>query len=230
MQRIREGLFLLEAGSPVNCYLIEGGQGLTLVDTGPAERVEALVGEVVGGGFGLDDLQRIVVTHAHPDHAGGAAALLKRKRVKVFAHPFEIPALEGRAAPARRRGLRGRLRALASRLLDKREPLSSVVAASPREPIRGLPQWQVLHLPGHTPGSLGLFDPAHGVLLCGDALSYRGGRLRSADGEAAEPAKAQDTLRRVAELDVDVLCFGRGPVLRPRAWKAVEALLEGRRP
>ena len=200
------------------------------MDTGPADRIGALVDEVVGGGFGLDDLQRIVITHAHPDPSGGVAAMLRRKRVKVFAHPKEIPALEGKAAPARGQGLGGRLRALASRLMEKREPIISVVAASPREPIRGLPQWQVLHLPGHTPGSIGLFDPAHGVLLCGDALSNRGEKLRPADGQAADRGEALATLRRLAEVDVDVLCFGRGPVLRPRAWKSIEALLGPPRP
>lgn len=180
----------------------------------------------MGGGFALDDLQRIVVTHSHKDHAGGVAALLRRKRVKVYAHPAEIPILEGKGDPSLGGGWLGKLRALAASVFDKREPIISVVAASPREPIRGLPQWQVLHLPGHTAGSLGLFAPAHGTLLCGDALSYRGERLRPADGEAIDRAEALATVKRLAELDVDVLCFGRGPVLRPRAWKALEALLQ----
>lgn len=228
MQRIREGLYLLEAARPVNAYLIEGGQGLTLVDTGPARGIDGLVDEIVGGGFSLDDLQRIVLTHAHGDTSGGTAALLRRKRVKVYAHPGEIPALEGKASPARAAGLGGRLRSLAFRLLEKRDPLISVVSASPREPIRGLAQWQVVHAPGHTPGSLALFAPAQGVLLCGDALSYRGERLRIADGDASDRAAALETVKKLATMDVDVLGCGRGPVLRPRAWKHVEALIESR--
>lgn len=223
MQRIREGLYLLEAPRPANAYLIEGGQGLTLVDPGAASRVEALVAELSQGGFSLDALQRVVLTHAHPEHAGGTAELLRKKRVKVYAHPEEVPVLEGRAKAPRGKGLGGWLRALRGRLRKPSEALTTVVAASPREPIRGLAQWQVLHLPGHTPGSLGLYDPAHGVVLCGDAVSNLG-RLRVADGLAVDPSAATATARDLAKLDIDVLCPGRGAIVRPRAWQQLETL------
>lgn len=223
MQRIREGLYLLEAARPANSYLIEGGQGLTLVDPGPAFRIAALVEELTQGGFSLDALQRLVLTHAHPEHAGGTAELLRKKRVKVYAHPEDLPVLEGRAKSPRGKGFGGWLRSLPGQLRKPPEALVTVVGASPREPIRGLAQWQVLHLPGHTPGSLGLYDPAHGVVLCGDAVSNLG-KLRVADGAAVDPAAAATTLRQLAELDIEVLCPGRGSIVRPRAWQQLEAL------
>lgn len=196
---------------------------MTLIDPGPARSIDALAAELSQGGFSLDDLQRIVLTHAHPEHGGGTAELLRRRRVKVYAHPEDIPALEGRGRAPRGKGLEGWLKSLLERFGPRREPIPTVVPASPREPIRGLPQWQVLHLPGHTPGSLGLYDPAHGVVLCGDALTNRGA-LRVADGLASDPAAAADSLKRLSELDVDILCCGRGPVLRPRAWQQLETL------
>ena len=154
MQRLRAGLYLLESGRSVNSYLIESGAGLTLVDTGPAARAEALMEEILQAGFNLDDLERIVLTHAHPDHAGGAAALLRRRRVKVYAHPKEAAVLEGKARLVYGSGASGWVRGLPLRMGKRAEPLLDVVAASPREPIRGLPHWQMLHTPGHTPGSL----------------------------------------------------------------------------
>jgi len=210
----------LEAGRSVNAYLIESGAGLTLVDTGPADRAEALVDEIQQAGFRLDDLERIVITHAHADHSGGAAALLARKRVKVYAHPNDIAALEGKAPMSYGPGPLGWFRRRSARA----EPLLSVVPASPREPIRGLPRWQVLHTPGHTPGSLSLFDPVNGLLLCGDAITARDGRLALADRSASDRVDAAATLEQLASLDVEVLACGHGRVLRPRAWQKIEAL------
>ena len=221
MQRIRQGFYLLEAGRVANAYLLESASGLTLVDTGPADRGEALVEEIQQAGFHLDDLSRIVITHAHADHAGGAAAVLKRRRVKIYAHPADIAALEGRAPMHYGHGPLGWLRRKAARA----EPLPSVVAASPREPIRGLPHWQVLHTPGHTPGSLSLFNPVHGLLLCGDAIAARDGKLTLADRMASDRAAAAKSLEMLASLDVEVLACGHGDVLRPRAWQKIEALV-----
>lgn len=224
MQRIREGLYLLESGRTVNSYLIEG-QGLTLVDVGPEDSLDALIAEIHAGGFRLDDLQRVVLTHAHPDHAGAAPALLRRKRVKVFAHPEEIPTLEGREG--RPTGWFARLKEL---FADKAEPLPAVVPASPRDPIRGLARWQVLHLPGHSAGSLGLYDPANAVLLSGDAVSNRDGVPAIADSRALDLAVATRSASAIAKLDVEVIAPGHGPVMRPRAWKTVEGLLPSRAP
>jgi glyoxylase-like metal-dependent hydrolase (beta-lactamase superfamily II) len=197
-----------------------------LVDTGPADAAEALVEEIQQAGFHLDDLERIVITHAHADHAGGADAILKRKRVKVYAHPYDIAALEGKAPMSYGSGPVGWLRRRAARA----EPLFSVVPASPREPIRGLPHWQVLHTPGHTPGSLSLFEPVHGLLLCGDAITARGGRLTLADRMVSDSAEAAKTLGLLASLNVEVLACGHGHVLRPRAWQKIEALAGKKRP
>ena len=225
MQRIREGVYLLEAGRTVNSYLLESGTGLTLVDAGPEARADALIEEMQQAGFHLDHLARIVITHAHADHAGGVAALLRRKRVKVYAHPDDIPALEGKAPMYYGRGPWGWLRRKAART----EPLPVVVPASPRDPIRGLPHWQVLHTPGHTAGSLSLFNPVHGLLLCGDAIGARNGKLTLADQLVCDRAAAAKSLELLASLDVEVLACGHGHVLRPRAWQKIEALLGVRR-
>lgn len=74
--------------------------------------------------------------------------------------------------------------------------------------LPGLPGWQVLHTPGHTPGSVCLWHAQEGVLIVGDAMESRGGRpglpsrLFSVD-----LAQAHSSIRRLALLDVGVLCF-----------------------
>jgi glyoxylase-like metal-dependent hydrolase (beta-lactamase superfamily II) len=223
VQRLRRGLYLLESAESANCYLIEGAHGLTLFDTGEPAAAPRLAEEVARNGFALKDVEAIVLSHSHFDHAGGARGLLERHRVKVFAHPADIPAITGQGpAP---RDLRERLRRLLYRLRYYR-PLEVVVPVDEGETLRHLPQWQVLRLPGHTAGSIGLFQPGGRVLLCGDAVNNRGRSLElPADAQCEDRVAAQDSVRKLAALDLEVLGCGHGPVVLSGAGLKVQDLL-----
>lgn len=167
-----------------------------------------------------------MITHAHADHAGGLAALLELHPVKVFAHPLEAPVLLGEKPKAPFTGLRGFLLEAYHEQLLAWKPASSVLPLSPGMPLRGLPQWQILHTPGHTAGSLSLFHPVRQILLCGDALLSRKGRAALPDPSCvADAAALRGTLAALAKLDCDILCCGHGPVVRGGAFRHIEALL-----
>ncbi|MFN0028456.1 MAG: MBL fold metallo-hydrolase [Acidimicrobiales bacterium] len=68
--------------------------------------------------------------------------------------------------------------------------------------------FEVLHLPGHSPGSIGLWEAATGVLLSGDAI-YNGPLLDGIDG--ADPRACCDSLRRLVQLPVRVVHAGHEP-------------------
>jgi glyoxylase-like metal-dependent hydrolase (beta-lactamase superfamily II) len=224
VQRIRRNLYLLESAGIANCYLIEGTHGLTLFDTGHPSAAPQLIDELERNGFPIRDIEAIVLSHFHFDHAGGARGLLERHRVKVYTHPADAPAVKGKRRRAKGLGLR-----LWSSLLSLRypyRPLEVVVPIDEGETLRPLPQWQVLRLPGHTPGSIGLFQPSEKTLLCGDALNNRGGRL-AIPGEVHcdDPVAARETARKIAALDLEVLAPGHGPVVLSRAGLKVHDLL-----
>ena len=224
MQRLRRGLYLLESAKLANCYLIEGSHGLTLFDTGHPLAASRLIEEIARNGFALQDIEAIVLSHSHFDHAGGARGLLDRHRVKVFAHPADISAVKGQAEPPRTFGLR--LWRLLLGLRYPYRPLDVIVPINEGETLRPLPQWQVLRLPGHTPGSIGLFQPGERVLLCGDALNNRGGRLAiPGDGHCQDPVEARESVRKMGALDLEVLGCGHGPVVLSGAGLKVHDLL-----
>src|SRR5690242_4902561 len=76
------------AVGPVNCYLLDGPEPV-LVDTGPAtpEGEAALRDGLVALRVPVPEITAIVLTHHHPDHAGGLGWLLAETRGKVVGHP-----------------------------------------------------------------------------------------------------------------------------------------------
>jgi glyoxylase-like metal-dependent hydrolase (beta-lactamase superfamily II) len=226
VKRVAPGLFLLESCAPANAYLIEGSFDLTLVDAGPPESAGNLAAELRDNGFRIQDVQRAVLTHAHPGHAGGLSPLLEEHPFRVYAHRQEIPVLTGRRGPPRALGLGGLWRDFRRGRFRPWKRLDVALPLEEGHPVRGLAQWQVLHLGGHTRGSIGLFHPARQVLLCGDALCNQGGRLSAPEAGLLEsPEEAGRTLASLAGLDCDVLCCGHGPVIRGGAFRFIEGLL-----
>jgi glyoxylase-like metal-dependent hydrolase (beta-lactamase superfamily II) len=168
-----------------------------------------------------------LITHHHFDHAGGAAFLLEKHRVKVYAHPDDAAAMQGVLAkrpfsPARW------LSGLVQKFWFPYRPLEIVVPLRQSDTLRALPQWQVLHTPGHTPGSLSLYQPSDYVLICGDALSNRKNKLGlSPRLYNDDDAQAGRSLKKLAQLPCEVLCCGHGPVIRSGAGQALHKLAEG---
>ena len=230
MQRIRKGLYVLEAGGWVNAYLLEGPRGLTLVDTGHPRCPDKLISEISGAGFELNDIEQILITHSHFDHVGGAAHLLEKHRVKVYAHPEDAGEVQGKLrkrpfSPARW------LSKLVQRMWFPYRPLEVVVPLKQSDTLRALPHWQVLHTPGHTPGSLSLYQPADYVLICGDAFFNRGGKLSLPPSQFNDDeAQVAKSVKKLAELPCEVLCCGHGPVIRSGAGQTMHKLAESLKP
>ncbi len=179
----------------------------------------------------------LVLTHAHLDHMGGA-----HEFHDCCAHLSELSDLH---RPARmsldRRELLGMLGLdsegtspgwLVDALPDPDYlPASYELRAVPH--ATGLADgdaidlgdrfFSVLHLPGHTPGSLGLYDPVSGDLFTGDVL-YEGGLIDSCIG--ADPVAYAATMRRLLELPIERALPGHGPILdRHRAHAVAAAYL-----
>ena len=172
----RVTLPLPTAPGHVHCYLLEGDDGWSVVDTGlglpdAAERWRALLGEAGAA------VARVVVTHFHPDHLGaardlaeltGAPVLQSEADLEQTSRVWASPDWPERLAEwFERHGMppesartvvdQGRLYAPFIRYADSAEPLGDEVGG-----------WRVVATPGHADGHVCLLRD--GVLVAGDHL------------------------------------------------------------
>ncbi|WP_234733513.1 MBL fold metallo-hydrolase [Tellurirhabdus bombi] len=117
----------------------------------------------------------IVLTHGHFDHVGALPDLLKEwPNVPVYAHPLEMPFLQGKSHyPPPDPGVGGGAMAYMSWMFPTGPSnLGDQVQPFPADgTIPEMPGWHVVHTPGHSPGHVSLFRASDRALLAGDAFT-----------------------------------------------------------
>ena len=214
METIIDGVHRISAGY-VNAYIIDGDEGVTLVDT-LLPRMEGRIGKALSEiGRSLDDVASIVLTHSHADHSGGAAAIKATSSASVYVSAGDVAAVRGEERPPPP-PLADRFPFLKPTMRRMPAPAPVVVEHVVGEGIDGsLPEdLQVIDTPGHTPGHVSyLLERAGGVLFVGDAAVGKKGEVTRGWMNRAEPT-FDGSLRHIAEFDFELACFGHsGPII-----------------
>ncbi len=211
-------------------YLYQEADRLTLIDTGLAGSAERIWRAIERIGRRQEDLRQIVITHHHRDHIGSLADVVERTKAQVLVHALDAPVVRGERAPPGATG--GRLWRLLYRLGPRQKPLQPARVdreLSDRDEIDLDGGARVVHVPGHTMGSIALHVPARWLLFAGDAAVNALGLGRPAGifGVFNEDrAQVKASFRKLAALDFDVACFGHGPPLDRDASRAFRRLAE----
>lgn len=184
------------AGYECNSYLIKGRTSL-LVDVGTEHNIGRIIKSISKEG-GLDKVKQVLMTHTHYDHAGGAAKISELTKAQILVHP-----LEGRRIS---RGDMSVAQACFSESINKFE--WSPVDEGEMIDI-GDARLKVLHLPGHSEGSLGLWDEESGSLITGDTVFADGGIGRY-DLPSGNFGELKNSIERISELGVKNLYPGHG--------------------
>lgn len=210
--KVADGIDRVEGLRVGNAYLVRSADGLLLLDSGTPGSAKRVLASIERIGCRPSDLRYIVLTHWHVDHVGGAAELQRRTGAQVAIHALDAPILTGKERPPK-----GRLAMAAIELLLRLERPATDILLGGGETIAGL---EVVHMPGHTEGSI-ILRRDDGVLFSGDALlADRDGRVRDPDPSLAlDPALAFASAARIRALPHTLLLPGHGspaPAETPR--------------
>lgn len=207
--------------SGVNCYLLKTERGFALIDTGLSFSRRTLLKTLDREGCRPGDLNIVIITHADFDHIGNCRYLKKKYGVKIAMHPAEFPSAEHSDMTANRATeLRGFPRAMM--VLFKwtgcRSRFAPDISLDEGDSLTdyGLDA-RVLHLPGHSRGSLGVLT-ASGELFCGDLLT--GGLNPKKNSLIDVAADMDDSIGRIRDLPVTTVYPGHGrPFLKERFFE-----------
>ncbi len=221
-----------EAGGPANVYVIEEqGGGVALFDAGIGTREgrEALEQGFERAGLSFGDIRRIFVSHGHLDHYGYARAAQEASGAPVFVHVADHDKVTGRdRTPQRLKLYADYLTRLGAppvllehvkiHFQDWRRMARPLEHVEPLQPgtILNFKHFsaEVLHLPGHTPGLVCLWDAGHRVLFSDDHLLERVSPNPLIDlGDHVEPVHKAlveyiASARRVRELPIELVAPG----------------------
>lgn len=224
----------------VNCYLLRGRDGWTIVDTGlntPGARAvwQAVCHELE---IGPGHIEQIVLTHSHPDHygmAGWMQTVCQRDAgtlppVRLSAREAELvaamwdPQSEWRASMMdfwRQCGVPAELATAVVDATDRTRratfpPPQHMQTIQPGGTLRlGDRQFHVLHMPGHSDGQIIFYDPGDRLLLCGDhvLLGITPNISLWPSGEPDPLGRYLGTFERLAALDVGLALPGHRAVI-----------------
>jgi len=221
MKQITEGVFFIQGRDEMipdaHVYGVgkPSSQDLTLVDAGLMGKGRYKIEAIQKLGLPLTDIKRIIMTHTHLDHIGCLSEIMAAiPHAELWVHTAEAQPLE--AGDERtvygmdmfqnmcqmQYGLKpGAFTFRVDRQLEGGETLD----------LGGI-TWEVLHVPGHSAGSIALYNPTDQILIAGDTVyaDYAIGRF---DLHGADGGQLKASLMTLADLNVQILLPGHNRIM-----------------
>jgi glyoxylase-like metal-dependent hydrolase (beta-lactamase superfamily II) len=177
--------------------LVRGGQA-AVVDTGVGGSAGSIEDALAEVGADWSAVSDVILTHKHNDHVGSLTEMMElAPDATGYAGAEDIPSI---SAP---RGL---------------------TQVGDGDTVFGL---RIVTTPGHTPGSISVYDPANGILVAGDALRVEGGAPTLPGAQFTEDMdEAARSIAKLGELTFETLLVGHGDPIESGASAAVAELAQ----
>lgn len=211
----------------VAVFLVRHDGGLALVDAGfPGWEYAVLT--AAGSLPAPNRITTVILTHAHSDHIGGAAAIAEISGAEVLCSDAERAYVEGRSLARGSRGFGPHVVLTLNHWFSRRRvrPIRVDRTISEGDLVHGM---RVVSVPGHTPGQIALVHERDRVVLCADALFHVEGRIGfdPVPGITADRERAVASMSRLAELGIDDLAPSHGPAILGDAPVRIRRFLAG---
>lgn len=182
---------------------------ITLIDTGNPGSGIRILKALQEIGRSPEDIKNIVITHYHIDHVGGLPEIQKYVDARTGVHLAEAPHVES-DEPLPNPFMHPLLAKICEPYLLRQDPGSARVDVHLKDgdELPAFGGMRIVHAPGHTAGSISIHFPNRGLLLIGDAMQFKFGRLMLPNRLFTQDmAEAAESVRKLAALDFDTLCF-----------------------
>jgi glyoxylase-like metal-dependent hydrolase (beta-lactamase superfamily II) len=164
----------------VNSYLVEESGLVTIIDAGLPGYWKGLPAELAAMGRSIDDVRAVVLTHGDTDHIGFAEQIRRERGVPVFVHELDAGRARGEIkkpntgwGPVKLGPLVGFLAYTARKGGLRIPPLTEVETFGDGATLDVPGSPRIVHLPGHTPGSVAIHVPRVDAVFMGDAFTTR---------------------------------------------------------
>ena len=170
-----------------------GGEVRALIDPGHTRYVPSLLESMKRDSILVTDIRYVLNTHSHPDHFEGSA-YFSPDQVKIAMHAAEIDYFNGDG---------GDLYGMFGMTRPKIE-VNMILEAGPL--VLGGEIFEIIHIPGHSPGSVGVYWPARKALFCGDVVFDQS--VGRTDFPGGNGNLLKESIRNLAKLDIECLLPG----------------------
>ncbi len=179
----------------VSAYVLARGNKAAIVDTGTEGSADAIGRTLVSLGLTYNDVDHLVLTHRHGDHAGSTGAVMEQAvNATVYAGEADLSGID----------------------------YDTITGLTGGEDIFG---FEALATPGHTDGHMAVIDHAAGLLVAGDAIFIDGDEVvEGPERFFTDVAQSRDTIRELAQLSFNTLLVGHGEPIENGADAALVAL------
>ncbi|WP_087972183.1 MBL fold metallo-hydrolase [Oceanobacillus rekensis] len=201
IRKISDHIWSLKSwvGITVSVWVVVNDDGVTLVDAGMPIMSKGMLQFLRQLDAG--PLNRILLTHGHSDHVGALKSILRQREIPVYAHPIEIPYLEGdKLYPKRKKYEKNVVKGIVQPLhTDNLGTLSAISNITP------------YLTPGHSPGHVVYYHTEDRVLLAGDLFTSKKGKLHRPmpmfTGDMNEAVKSSSIVKQLNPKQLEV-CHG----------------------
>ncbi len=207
-----------------NFFIVVNDGELTLIDTGSKDSIENLRAKFARTGYRLEQLKRIIITHCHTDHTGSLAILKQATGAQVMTHEAEAPFVTQEAILPRARGWAWLLHSITEPIFrPERCDVDITLKHGDTIEDTGL---TLIHMPGHSPGSICLYHKEARALFTGDTFVNIGKIRGPITAFCLNPKQARHSLAQLRELDIEAIYFAHGGIVKQGGNEKIRALTE----
>nr|UWI50397.1 MBL fold metallo-hydrolase [Clostridioides difficile] len=209
---------------------------VTLVDTGLPGKGDLIIEALNNSNTRFDKLKNIIITHHDIDHIGNIKYLREKSKndIKVYAYESEVNYITGDETPFKLYMLEQMIDSLNDKMLDmlnamklgfKSSYTAVDISLNNHEVLNLSEEVEVIHTGGHTRGHICLYLRKSKVLIAGDLLEIKDGKLRPVDVMYSDNQELTKAIKKLSNYDIEEIIFSHGGLYKKNIIEALKNIV-----